>query len=71
MEDPHQTQPKFGDNVRDELIFFDWACNATKYAGNSVDVGGKQLGSSLVVVDKNTVVVDWNAVAICRDSSRC
>ena len=38
-EDPHIKQPVYGSNVREELIFFDWAFNATKDTGKNCDEG--------------------------------
>ena len=61
-EDPHRKQPVLGDTVREELMFFDWAFNATKDHDNTTDEGDQALGASLIAADRSTGFLYGNAL---------
>ncbi|CAK0861993.1 unnamed protein product [Prorocentrum cordatum] len=61
-EDPRIKQPVYGSNVREELIFFDWAFNGTKDTDNLCDEVDKGLGASLVAADRSAGLLYGNAL---------
>ncbi|CAK0789057.1 unnamed protein product, partial [Prorocentrum cordatum] len=61
-EGPQVKQPVYDSNVREELIFFDWAFNDTRDTDNLCDEADKGLGTSLVAADRSTGLLYGDAL---------